>query len=191
MRLARQILTSTHENTFDSVVLTSPMASSSKVDTREKVTLISKEESSLMTSDNLQASKSPREQIHQTSSSRARTITNDTHGKAAEGPSPSLSKEKPATVPFVDSQISNCRGQIHQIFFHTRTNSDTHREAMEEPILMTVAESSMPLDSKTKIVEELNSVTPIDSSLSSTIMSTDTTIVTKINFNTKVMKRVA
>jgi len=184
-------LTSTREDTSDNVALTSPIASSSRVETAEKTTsMISKEEPSSVTSSNLQASRSPRGQICQTSSSRTKTIFNDAQGEATEEPSSLLNKEKP-TVTFVNSQTSNS-GQIHQIPSHTRTNYDVQGKVKEkkESILMTVAESSMPSDSKTEIIEELNPTTPVDSPSSSTIMSADTTIVAKTNLSTKVTNRV-
>jgi len=184
-------LTSTHEDMSDNVALTPPIASSSRVETAEKTTsMISKEEPSSVTSSNLQASRSPRGQICQTSSSRARTIFNDTQGEATEELS-SLFKEKP-TVIFVNSQTSSSHDQIHQIPSHTRTNYDVQGKVKEkkESILMTVAESSMPLDSKIEIVEELNPTTPVDCLSSSMIMSADTTIVAKTNLSTKVTNRV-
>jgi len=190
LKLVRQILTSTHEDTSDNIVLTSPIASSSRVETTEKATLIiSKEEPSSVTSSNLQASRSPRGQICQTSSSRARIIFNDAQGEATEESSSLLFKEKP-TVTFVNSQTSSSHDQIPS---HTRTNyDDVQGKAKEkkESILMTVAKSSMPLGSKTEIVEELNPTTLIDSPLSSTIVSADTTIVAKTNLSTKVMNKV-
>jgi len=183
-------LTSTHEDTSNNVALTPPIASSSRVETAEKTTLmISKEEPFSVTSSNLQASRSPRGQICQTSSSRARTIFNDVQ-EATEEPSSLLFKGKP-TVTFVNSQISSSHDQIHQIPSHTRTNYDVQEKAKEkESILMTVTESSMPLDSKIKIVEKLNPMTPVESPSSSTITSADTTIVVKTNLSIKVTNRV-
>jgi len=183
-------LTSTHEDTSDNIALTPPIASSSRVEIAEKTSMISKEEPSSVTSSNLQASRSPRGQICQISSSRAKTIFNDAQGEATEELSSLLFKEKP-TVTFVNSQISSSH-QIHQIPSHTRTNYDVQEKVKEkkESILMTDAESSMPLDSKTEIVEKLNPTTPVDSLSSSTIMSADTTIVAKTNLSTKVTNKV-
>lgn len=185
----RQILTSTREDTSDNVTLTSPIASSSRVETAEKATLTtSKEEPFKMTPINRQASRSPCRRIRQTLSSRAETNFHDTRGEATEGPSPLLSKEKLSTVTFVDSQSS---GQIRQTSsFHARINSDdVQGKAAKEPILMTNKQSSLPSDSKTEIVEEPNSKTPIDIPSSSTI-TTDTTIVSKTKLNIKVTKRI-
>lgn len=175
MRLVRQILTPVREDTTDNVALTSPIASSSRLETVEKTNLtISKEESSGQSGG----------QIRQALSCFAKTIPNDIHGRAAEESSSSLSKEKPLTVTFANSQISSTRSQMSS---HARTNSDNiQRKVAKEPTLMT--ESPMPSDSKT---EESNPMTPVDFPSSSTIASADTTIVTKTKSNTKVTKKVA
>ncbi|XP_018317203.1 uncharacterized protein [Mycetomoellerius zeteki] len=186
LKLARQILTSAREDICDNVILMPPIALSSRIETTEKATsIIPKEELSLMMPINLQTSRSPCGQICQTLSSHA-ISNNDTHEKITEESNPSLSKEKSSTVTFMDSHISSPRDRIHQIPCHMRTDSDNvQRKTTKETILMTVAESSMPSDSKTEIVEKSNSTMPIDSPSSSTITSTDTTIITKINFNKK------
>ncbi|XP_071638039.1 uncharacterized protein [Temnothorax longispinosus] len=206
MRLVRQILTSARKDTSDNVAPTSPIASSSRVEATEKTNVtIFQEEPSTVTSINLQASRSPRGQLRQTSC-HARIISNGTNGKATEGPSSSLAKEKPSTVTFINSQIPGSHGQICQtskdavasrgklscsdrlkrrLSLCARTNSDdVQRKATKEPILMT--ESSMPSDSKTEISEEPNPTTPLDSPSSFTIASTDTTIETKTKMNTKI-----
>lgn len=182
MRLVRQILTSAREEIIDNVVLTPPIASSSRVETTKNANLIiSEEEPSLITSINFQATCSPREQIRQMLSRHARTIPNNTQdGKVTEKPSSSLSKEKPSTMTF-NSQTSS---QICQtLSFQTRINSDdVQKKDTKESILM---ESSMPSDFKTE--EELNTTIPVDSPSSSNA-PVDPTIV---KLNTKVMKRIA
>lgn len=169
----------------DNIALTPPIASSSKVETMEKATLTSKKEPVRLTPINLQASKNPYRRISQTLSSRAETNLHDTCGEATEGPSASLSKEKPST--FVDSQTSGQTCQTSS--FHARINSDdVQGKAAKES--MTIKESSLPSDSKTKIAEEPNSTTLVDIPSSSTITLTDTTIVNKTKLNIKVTKRI-
>lgn len=190
MRLVREILTSARKDAFDNIALTSPMASSSRIETMEKPNLIiSKEEPSMVMSIDLQASRNSREQIRQMLSSHERTILNDTHEKVAEKPSSSLPKEKPSTVTFVNSQTSDLPDQICQkLSSRVRINSDdVQKRDTKEPILMT--ESSMPADSKTEI-SELNPTTSVNSSYVS-IAPIDTTVVTETKLNTKVTKRVA
>lgn len=186
MRLVRQILTPVREDT-DNVTLTPPIASSSRLETAEKINLTtSEEEPSTVTPINLQASKSCCGQIRQALSCFTKTIPNDIHERTTE--LSSLSKEKSATVTFDDSQISSPRSQMSS---HARTSSDNiQRKVAKEPILMT--ESSMPSDSKTEISKESNndSTTPVNSPSSSTVVSADTTIVTKTKSNTKVTKKV-
>lgn len=187
MKLVKQILTSAREDTCGNVILMPPIAS--RIETTKKTTsIVPKKELSLMMPINLQTSRSPCGQMRQTLFSRA--ISNDTHEKTTEELNPSLSKEKSSTMTFMDSQNSSSRDRIHQIPCHIRTDSNNvQRKTTKETILMTVAESSMFSDSKTKIIDKSNSMTSIDSS-SSAIASTNTTIITKINFNKKV-KRVA
>ncbi|KYN00192.1 hypothetical protein ALC62_09072, partial [Cyphomyrmex costatus] len=188
LKLVRQILTSTREDTCDNVTLTPPIASSSRIETKEKSTLIiSKKKPSLMMPIDLQASKTSREHICQTLSSRARTISNnDTHEKIIEGPCLSSSKEKNSSMTFTNSPISSSCDQIRQKSCHTRTDSDNVQgKITNETILMTIAESSMPSDLKTEIVEKPNSKILVDSPSSSIITSPDTTIITKVNCNKK------
>ncbi|XP_018355123.1 PREDICTED: kinesin-like protein KIF23 isoform X2 [Trachymyrmex septentrionalis] len=184
LKLVRQILTSAREDTCDNVILMPPIASSSRIESTKKATsIVPKKELSLMIPVNLQTSRSSCGQMRQTLCSRA-IFNNDTHEKPTEEPNPSLSKEKSSTMTFMDSQISSSRDRIHQIPCHIRTDSDNvQRKTTKETILMTVAESTMLSDLKTKIIDKSNSMTPIDSS-SSTIASTNT-IITKINFNKK------
>ena len=186
MKLVKQILTSAREDTCDNVILMPPIAS--RIETTKKTTsIVPKKELSLMMPINLQTSRSPCGQMRQTLFSRA--IFNDTHEKTTEESNPSLSKEKSSTMTFMDSQNSSSRDRIHQIPCHIRTDSNNVQRKTTKEILMTVAESSMFSDSKTKLIDKSNSMTSIDSS-SSAIASTNTTIITKINFNKKV-KRVA
>ncbi|KYN13551.1 Kinesin-like protein KIF23 [Trachymyrmex cornetzi] len=184
LKLVRQILTSAREDTCDNDILIPPIALSSRIETTKKVTsIVPKKELSFMMPVNLQTSRSPCRQMRQTLFSRA-ISNNDIHEKTTEEPNPSLSKEESSTMAFMDSQISSSRDRIHQIPWHIRTDSDSvQRKTTKNTISMTVAESSMPSDSKTEIIEKSNSMTPIDSS-SSTIASTNT-IITKINFNKK------
>ncbi|XP_018058878.1 PREDICTED: kinesin-like protein KIF23, partial [Atta colombica] len=179
LKLVKQILTSAREDTCDNVILMPPIAS--RIETTKKTTSIPKKELSLMMPVNLQTSRSPCEQMRQTLFSRA--IFNDTHEKTTEKSNPSLSKEKSFTMTFMDSQNSSSRDRIHQIPCHIRTDSNNVQRKTTKEILMTVAESSMFSDSKTKLIDKSNSMTSIDSS-SSAIASTNT-IITKINFNKK------
>lgn len=193
MRLVRQILTLAHEDTTDNVVImTPPIASSSRIETAERTNLtLSKEGPSAVTPINLQASRRPCRQICQGLSRH--TISNVSQEKVAE--IPSSSKEKLSTVTLNDSQPSSPRGQVCQtLSFRAKTHSDNNnnsdevqRKDAKESVLIT--ESSMPLDSKIEISDELNPTTSVDSP-SSTITSADT-VVTKIKLNTKVTKRIA
>lgn len=186
MRMVKQILTSAHKDTFDNIILTSPIASSSRIETMDKTNLIiSKEEPSMTTSIDLQASRNSRRQICQVLSCHERSILNDTHEKVAEKPS-SSPKEKTSTVTLVSSQISDPPDQICQkLSSRARINSDdVKKKNAKEAILMT--ESFIPVDSKTEI-SELNPTTSVDSS---SIALADTTVVTETKLNTKVTKRV-
>lgn len=184
MRLVKQILTAARKDTFDNITLTSPMASSSRIETTEKTNLISKEKSSMVTSVDPQASGNSRGQIRRVLSYHERIVPNDTHGKVAKGLSSSLSKEKPSTVTF-NSQTSDPPDQICQkLSFQAKISSDdVQKKDVKEPILIT--ESSMPSDSKTEISEELN-LTSVDSSSA----PADATIVSETKLNTKVIKRI-
>ncbi|KAG5347385.1 KIF23 protein, partial [Acromyrmex charruanus] len=178
LKLVRQILTSAREDACD-VILMPPITS--RIETTKKATsIIPKKELSLVMPVNLQTSKSSCRQMRQTFS---RAISNDIYEKTTKEPNPSLSKEKSSTMTFMDSQISSSRDRIHQIPCHIRTDSDNVQRKTTKETILTGAESSMLSDSKTKIIDKSNSITPIDSS--STIASTNTTIITKINFNKK------
>ncbi|XP_011051518.1 PREDICTED: kinesin-like protein KIF23 [Acromyrmex echinatior] len=180
LKLVRQILTSAREDTCD-VILMPPITSRIKT-TKKATSIVPKKELSLMMPVNLQTSKSSCRQMRQTLFSRA--ISNDTYEKITKEPNPSLSKEKSSTMTFMDSQISSSCDRIHQIPCHIRTDSDNVQRKTTKETILTVAESSMLSNSKTKIIDKSNSITPIDSS-SSTIASTNTTIITKIKFNKK------
>ncbi|KAG5327800.1 KIF23 protein, partial [Pseudoatta argentina] len=178
LKLVRQILTSVREDACD-VILMPPITS--RIETTKKATsIIPKKELSLVMPVNLQTSKSSCRQMRQTFS---RAISNDTYEKTTKEPNPSLSKEKSSTMTFMDSQISSSRDRIHQIPCHIRTDSDNVQRKTTKETILTGTESSMLSDSKTKIIDKSNSITPIDSS--STIASTNTTIITKINLNKK------
>ncbi|XP_011876469.1 PREDICTED: kinesin-like protein KIF23 isoform X2 [Vollenhovia emeryi] len=181
MRLVKQILTA-REDTSDNVALSSPIASSSRIETAEKTNLtMLKEEPSVETSINLEASRWPRGQIRQALPCHATTVSNNTYEEIAETRNSSLAREKLSTV-LIDSPTSGPRGQTCQTSSRAKTNSDNVlRKAAKEPILM--AESSVPSDSKTE-AEESKPIALVDSPSSMTA-SADT-FVAKTKFNTKI-----
>ncbi|KAL6259806.1 hypothetical protein P5V15_009717 [Pogonomyrmex californicus] len=189
LRIVKQILTSTREDTSDNVNL--PVASSTRIEaTEETILTTSKDKPS--TSINPQVSKnSCWHQIHQTCS-RAGTNSNDIPKKTTEQPGPSTMKDKSSSAMSIGSHISKIsRDQIRQTSpLCAKTNSnDVQEKPVKEPDLTTIKEHSVTSDSKTKVSEKLNSTTSIDSLSSSAITSLNTTITIKTKSDTKIAKK--